>query len=205
MISYIKGRVIEISDDSLVVESGGVGYRIYSCESIIAAVKESEIVEFFIYSSFSMYDGFKLYGFKDKKHMEIFELLLNSIPNTGARKAIDYLNKILKSTSDFKKAVLNKDIKLLKNLFGFTTKTSEKIIMSLKDKMDKFEVNEREKYQTSVFSSQYETVINALVSLGYKSSDSREALNSVIEENNGKNMTLEELIKFSLRKISGSR
>ncbi|HPO95283.1 MAG TPA: Holliday junction ATP-dependent DNA helicase RuvA [Elusimicrobiales bacterium] len=202
MISYIKGKIIEISEDYIILETNGVGYKIKTCQSLISRLNRQAVCEFFIYPSFSMYEGFNLYGFLEKKHLEIFELLMNSIPNTGPKKAIEYLNKILKSPEDFKKAIQTKDTKTLKNLFGFTAKTSDKLILSLKDRIQRFETSENQRYESEAFGSSYETALNALISLGYKVSDSREALNSVLEEKGEKKLTIEDLIKLSLRKIS---
>jgi len=202
MISYIKGKVIQSDESSVIVENSGIGYEIYLCESLIATLQKGEIYEFFIYSSYTMYDGFRLYGFTDRKQLEIFKLLQGSIPNTGAKKALEYLNKILKSISDFKKAITTQDTKLLKNMFGFTPKTSEKIIMALKDKMDKFETGKEEKYKAAAYSLYYDTALNALISLGYKASESKDAINSVIDENKDRSLTAEDIIKLSLKKIS---
>lgn len=204
MISYIKGRVIEVDNaaESIIVRVNDVGYELYVGQSILNSIKKDEIYEFFVYSSFSMYEGFKFYGFKDRKQLEIFKLFLNSIPNTGARKAMEYLNKILKSPSDFKKAIINRDIKLLKNLFGFTPKTSEKLIISLKDKELDFNENEKEDYTQYLSGNYYETVLNALINLGYKSSQANYVIKEVIQEIRGKKITIEDMIKLSLKKLS---
>lgn len=201
MISYIKGRVISINENVLTIETSGIGYDIVVCENSIYNFHIDSIVELFIYSSFNQYDGSKLYGFKTLEEKKLFELLINSIPDTGPKKALDYLNKILKSINDFKKAIAINDIKILKNIFGFTPKTAQKLIDSLKDKIKDIDISDKQRYNYSI-ASNYDTVINALVGLGYKVSDSKNVLNDVILELGNKNIKIEELIKLCLKKLA---
>ncbi|MEF3280209.1 MAG: hypothetical protein K6357_04500 [Elusimicrobiota bacterium] len=203
MISYLKGKVINISGNNVLVENNGIGWEIFLCDFDISKISINSICEFYIHNSFSPYEGGKMYGFLSLSEKVIFNLLCDSVPDTGAKKAMDYLNKILKSVSDFKKAIKTQDIKTLKNLFGFTPKTAQKIIDSLKDKVDRLETEEQSKYSFTVFSKHYETAINALVGLGYKLSDARMAVNTVGEEFKDKNINIEDLIKLSLKKLSG--
>jgi len=199
MISYIKGRIISINSNSLIVENNGIGYEVYICEGHIGSFSIGDEKTFWIYSTFSMYDGFKLYGFVSKEELEIFKMLLSSIPNTGPKKAMEYLNKIIKSIDDFKMAVLNQDGKILKNLFGFTTKTAQKILFSLKDKIGEYS---NDLPATSKDYSNYETVVSALVSLGYKASQAKDAIEMVMDENRAKTLSIEEMIKLSLKKLN---
>ena len=198
MISYIKGKIIKIDEESVTIENNGIGYDIYLCENHIKRFIEGCEAFFWVYQTFSIYDGFKLYGFISKDELEVFKILL-SIPNTGPKKAIEYLNKIVRSIDDFKLAIINQDQKMLKNLFGFTPKTSQKIIFSLKDKISaqvSKSFSQMDKY------SNYETAINALVSLGYKLSQAKQAIDDIIYENKGKDISIEEIIKLSLKKLS---
>ncbi len=203
MISYIKGKVVDIESNKIIIENNNIGYELFLCENSIYRLKKGEVFEFFVYTSFSMYDGFKLYGFIEKTHLDIFNLLISSIPNTGSKKAMEYLNKIIKSPSEFKKAILTRDYKTLKNLFGFTSKTSEKLILALKDKINELSYDIKDSKERSI-TTNYETVINALVSLGYKVSEAKEALNETLIEIEGEK-TIEELIKLTLRKIASKR
>lgn len=200
MIGYIKGKIIEINKDFVILENSGIGYEISMTSNDISRLKEGDIVEIFLINSFSMYDGNKLYGFLAREDKELFKLIKDTIPNTGNLKALDYLNKIQKSVDEFKKAVVKGDEKMLKNIFGFTQKTARKIIDFLKDKI-KCEVSNDLK--TVSYSNLYETAYNALINLGYKSLDAKTVVSEVISENTQKNITLEEIIKLSLKKLSG--
>ncbi|MGC9069864.1 MAG: Holliday junction branch migration protein RuvA [Elusimicrobiales bacterium] len=201
MISYIKGRVIQIEKGYLVVENSGMGYEITMTDRDLSILNKNEDIEIFIYTSYSMYEGIKLYGFLNENDKKLFELIKSQIPNTGNSKAMDYLNKIQKSVSDFSIAVAKADEKALKNMFGFSSKTAKKIIDFLKDRIYEF-YSEENSFVISSYSQNYDSAFNALINLGYRASEAKNALSDVISENRDKKITVEEMIKQSLRKLS---
>lgn len=201
MIAYIRGRVLDISKDYIILENSGIGYEIIMTKNDISKIKTGDILEIFLLNSFSMYEGNKMYGFLSKEDKELFELIKITIPNTGNSKALDYLNKIQKSVNEFKKAVIKGDEKILKNIFGFTSKTSRKIIDFLRDRI-KDDIDMKD-LKTVSYSNFYDMAYNALINLGYKSVEAKTAVSEVISENSQKNITLEEIIKLSLKKLSG--
>lgn len=201
MIVYIRGKVLDIGKDHVIVENSGIGYEIIMTANDIARINKGDVLEFFLLNSFSMYEGGKLYGFLTKEDKELFELIRSTIPNTGNYKAIEYLNKIQRSVNEFKKAVIKGDEKTLKNIFGFTPKTSKKIIDFLRDKIK--EGIDNKDIRSMSYSNFYEMAYNALINLGYKSIEAKTAVSEVISENSDKNITLEDIIKFSLKKLSG--
>ncbi len=200
MISYIKGRVIRIEKEYAVIENSGIGYQINMTERDCSLLVKNEEVEVFIHTSYSMYDGTRLYGFLNENDRKLFELIKSQLPNTGNSKAIDYLNKIQKSVSEFSVAVARGDEKTLKNMFGFTSKTAKKIIDFLRDKISEFGTGDNAFVPS--YSQNYDLALNALVNLGYKVSEAKNALVEVISENSGKKMIVEEMIKQSLKKLS---
>lgn len=198
MIGYIKGKVKSIMDDSVIVDVNGIGYEIYLTRSQIEVLKKNEIVEFYTITSMSMYEGIRLYGFRNDEEKAIFELIKSEIPNIGNKKALEYLNKIQKSIVDFKKAVLKSDEKTLRHIFGFTSKTAKKIIDFLKEKI---RLDDNEKGELSISYQLYEPALNALVNLGFKASDAKVAILEVIDENRDKKLPIEDIIKIALKKL----
>ena len=84
--------------------------------------------------SVAMYGGgVTLYGFLTPSDKEMFLTLRDCVPGTGAKKALEYLDKASKSLPDFRRAVLEKDAKVLTGVFGFTRKTAERLIDALKE------------------------------------------------------------------------
>lgn len=203
MIAILRGKIIDVKEDYVIIDNFGIGYEVLMTENDLNSLKKGEEVELFIYTSYSMYEGIKLYGFRNQSNRRIFEIIKSEIPNTGNQKAMDYLNKIQKSVSQFYNAVEKKDEKMLKNIFGFTPKTAKKIIDFLHDKISLIGQDSGFKETSSLNGLVYENAVNALVNLGYRVSEAKAALGEVISENRDKNITLEDMIKYSLKKLSG--
>jgi Holliday junction DNA helicase RuvA len=197
MIYSIKGEIQEILEDSAIVENSGISYKIYMCSNSLLTLKKGSEVSLFISASFSMYEGQLLYGFLSREEKEIFELFKNNIPNTGSKKSLEYLNKVIKSPMDFKKAIYNKDVKALTSIFGFTNKTAQKIADLLKSKIEEIKPYEISDYNKN--SQEYENALNALISLGYKSNSIKEVLKDIFSTQ--EKMELQEIIKLALKKL----
>jgi len=202
MLAYLNGRVISKNAQSVIIETGGVGYEVFLCAASLEALEPSGKAEVFLAESISMYGGSALYGFLNAGEKALFELFRDAIPGTGAKKALEYLNKALRSLPDFKKAVIKNDLKLLTSIFGFTAKTAEKISMALKDRIQGLSVPGNEKIKDGLYLSgaHYEQVLNALAVLGFKSGEAREALEAAVAA--GKTENTEELLKRTLKLLS---
>ncbi|GAB4033197.1 MAG: Holliday junction branch migration protein RuvA [Elusimicrobiota bacterium] len=199
MIAFLKGKVRKVQGSKLVIETCGIGYELNFCEYSLASISIGDEITVHVSSSFSMYEGQSLYGFINEDEKELFELFRSSIPATGAKKSMEYLNKALRSIEDFKRAVTNRDYKTLTDIFGFTKKTAEKLAESLKDR-----VNETYSPVNDPAGAElYSKALNALVSLGYRVSDSRETLKEIFSQPHGREIPFEDVIKLSLKKLSG--
>jgi Holliday junction DNA helicase RuvA len=144
-----------------------------------------------------------LYGFLTKEEREMYLLIKNEVPATGAKKALDYTDKISKSFADFKTAVTSKDSSMITNVFGFTKKTADKLISSLKDKIADINITGQEKWREGKSKTESAVIveaISALIALGYDAFQSRMAVNKAFDNTN--NATLEDLIKKSLQNLN---
>jgi len=215
MIFSIRGKVILINQEasSAVVETKeGIGYEIYLAPSTLRLIPPTAgEINFFISESSSLYGGSggatTLYGFESLVDREIFELL-RSMPSTGAKKALEYLDKIKRSPSEFKNAILLRDTAKLSTLFGFRKPTAEKFIANLRDKIMKMDFSpaETNKYERdinesvkgnfsegkddSIFRNSSAPLVSAevfsetlavLVALGYKESIARDAIDEALK------------------------
>ncbi len=200
MIAMITGRIRTTASGKVIIETNGIGYEVNMCDNSIAALLKGEEVTLYISTSFSMYEGQSLYGFLNEEEKEIFELFRNFIPSTGAKKALEYLNKAIKSLPDFKNAIREKDSKTLTAMFGFTKKTADKLSESLKDKIScEYQDNARIRPTGEL----YEKTFNALISLGYRPTDAKESLNSVFSSPSAASLSFEEMVKESLKRLAG--
>ena len=134
MLAYIKG-ILEIKTKGyIVVEAGGLGYKIFMPESTIA--KTGNIGDKVQIHTFMRVreDDVSLYGFLTNEELRMFELLL-SVSGIGAKGALGILSNI--TPSQFALAVISNDVAILKKVPGIGPKTAQRAILELKDKLKK--------------------------------------------------------------------
>lgn len=199
MIAYLQGTILEVQEEGVILVCGGVGYEINLARSNAAELETGREVALYIAESISPYDGTVLYGFLTKEDKELWTLFKTAIPNTGAKKALEYLNKALRSVADFHQAILARDPKILTGIFGFTAKTAEKLINSLKDKMDAVSVQGSSKIKVLDQAPYMSEVLEALTALGYSAAESRRAIEQLYQEGISPSEKIERIITEALR------
>ena len=199
MIAYLKGEVLEIKEDGAVILCGGIGYEVNLAHSSALELTEGTEAALYVAESISPYDGTVLYGFLHKEDKELWYLFKTAIPNTGPKKALEFLNKALRSVADFHNAILKRDPKILTGIFGFTAKTAEKLINSLKDKMDAITIQGESQIKVIDEAPYMSGVLEALSALGYSAAESRRAIEKLYTEGVNLNGKIEDIIKEALR------
>lgn len=199
MIAYLKGQILEVNEESAIIVCGGVGYEVNLAKGSAQELESGRETVLYIAESISPYDGTVLYGFLSKEDKELWALFKSAIPNTGAKKALEYLNKALRSVADFHNAIVKRDPKILTGIFGFTSKTAEKLINSLKDKMDAITVQGSSKIKVLDEAPYMSGVLEALTALGYSAPESRRAIEQLYHEGINPNDPIEHIIKEALR------
>ena len=203
MIAYLEGEIISVLDDSLIINVGGVGYGVNMAGPSLELINAGETAKLFISESISPYDGTVLYGFLSAQELSVFKLFKTNIPNTGAKKALEFLGKALRSLPDFKKAIIDKDSKILMGVFGFTNKTATKLINALKDKIEQTQISGDSKFkQTGAMQPALTQVYQALVSLGFTQAQAKRAISVLGEDVPDPKVRVEDLIKKALKVIS---
>ncbi len=199
MLAYLRGRIVSKGEESAIIEVNGLGYEVFFCAPSLEALgPEGATAEVFLAESMSMYGGTSLYGFRSGEEKRLFDLLRDTVPNTGAKKALEYLSKALKSMPDFSAAIAAKDPKRLTAIFGFTAKTADKLISALKDK-----VQSVPGYQppAGAASGVYAQALSALLGLGFRSGEARAALDEAAAEAQPA-APAETLIRLALKRLS---
>ena len=197
MISLLKGEVFDFQDQSVIILCAGVGYEVFLAPQSIAGLEKGQEITVYITESLSPYDGTSLYGFLSKDEKQLFFLFKENLPNTGAKKAMDLLSKALRSLPDFHRAIATKDPKILTAIFGFTTKTAQKLIDGLSGKIDSIVVQGEAKIKMAEVPFMTE-VLAALTALGFSANEARKALERLNSEQKI-SPNLEENIKAALR------
>lgn len=183
MLAYIKG-ILEIKTKGyIVVEVGGLGYKIFMPESTIA--KAGNIGDKVQIHTFMRVreDDVSLYGFLTNEELRMFELLL-SVSGIGAKGALGILSNI--TPSQFALAVISNDVAILKRVPGIGPKTAQRAILELKDKLKKDqEIAVTEGEEASSIEKvikedeKVSEAISALQVLGYSRREIVEALQNV--------------------------
>ncbi|HCU2662030.1 Holliday junction branch migration protein RuvA [Clostridioides difficile] len=194
MYSYIKGTVEEIYIDSIVVENNGIGYKINVSSNTIMNLQVGEATK--IYTKLIVReDDMSLCGFVSREELKMFELL-TSVSKIGPKVALSILS--FASPAQLGAYILNEDIGKLSKAPGVGKKTAERIVLELKDKVDKnnIEFEPTLLSQKPTLISQDESV-DALVALGYTLSESKEAVQKCKKDG----MNTEAIIKKALTYI----
>lgn len=198
MFAYIKGSLEVKTKGYVVIDVGGVGYKVFMSESAIDKIGEiGQVVKIHTYLRVRE-DDMSLYGFNTNEELRMFELLL-SVSGIGAKSAISILSNI--TPSSFALAVITNDIAKIKSLPGIGPKSAQRIILELKDKIETEEAipqGETEEIRPKVFSEEkFTEAISALQVLGYSKKEIEKALEKV-----DSNLTIEEIIKIGLKNLS---
>lgn len=199
MISRLRGLLAGQTDDGLVVDVGGVGYDVSVGAGTLARLPSlGEEVRLFVVESTAMYGGgTTLYGFLSEEERRIFNVFRNHVPNTGAKKAMELLDRAARSLADFRRAVVDKDAKALVGPFGFTAKTAEKLVAALQDKLGDLPMTEG---PTRKDTPSFEEAVAGLVALGYREPSARAAAQAAQSAGAG---SAQDLIRDSLRHLAG--
>jgi len=193
MISFIKGKNIEISPTKLIVDVNGVGYEILISLRTYSKIKNIDKVNIFTHLNVKE-DSHTLYGFYNKKERKTF-LDLISISGVGPSTAIVILSSL--SASELKKAIIESDVNKIKSVKGIGLKTAERIILELKDKISKEDIDDI-KFVESFDNTIRNEALSALSSLGISKNVVERHIDNILEKNI--NITLEELIREVLKK-----
>ena len=196
MYAYIKGSLEVKTRGYIVIDANGIGYKIFMSETAIAELGEiGQVVKVHTYLKVKE-DEMSLYGFNTNEELRMFELLL-SVSGIGAKSAINILSNI--TPSSFALAVITNDVAKIKALPGIGPKGAQRIILELKDKLNKQQdIEEVEKKAEKVMDTQkYNEAISALQVLGYSKKEIEKALQGINEE-----LTVEEIIKLGLKNLA---
>ncbi|OIO09972.1 MAG: hypothetical protein AUJ52_05420 [Elusimicrobia bacterium CG1_02_63_36] len=203
MIASLHGVLLEAGPERIVLEAGGVGYEVIVSPHTASRLPSlGAELRLFVSESTAMYGGgTTLYGFLSREDKQMF-LCFKELPATGAKKAIEHLEKASRSLPDFRRAVLDADAKVLTDMFRFTRKTADKLIAGLRDKLGGDALAARPRpAEISVPAGPLGRALEALAALGYKPNESRSALESVRADLSGEEAPVEDLIRLALRKL----
>lgn len=194
MYSYIKGTIEEIYLDHIVIENNNIGYKISVSSNTIKDLQIGSMSK--IYTKLIVReDDMSLCGFSTKEEMHMFELL-TSVSKIGPRVGLGILS--FGTPGQLGAYILSEDVAKLSKAPGVGKKTAERIVLELKDKIDKNSVEFEPTLLTNEpINVSKDEAVDALVSLGYTSAEAKEAVDKCKKDG----LNTEDIIKKSLTYI----
>lgn len=184
MIAYLRGKVVALTEETVILDVNGVGYEVYCSGGAFRKIGNNDYAELYTYLQVKE-DGMTLFGFADMKEKELF-LKVISVSGVGPKLGIAILTGL--SAEEFLLAVQTADAKRLSSVKGLGKKTAEKIILELHGKISAAEVmsvNEDEKKlpetQPIKLSKADEDAVSALMGLGFTRNESVQAVKKARE------------------------
>lgn len=207
MISYVKGPLVAMEEDSIVVEAGSVGLAIHVPASLLPELPRLG-EEVTVYTYFQVReDAMTLYGFLHKQDRDMFKQLIG-VNGIGPKGALGILSAL--RPDDLRLAIVSEDVKALAKAPGIGNKTAQRLILDLKDKISMDDVLSRLGGAADVdagaaaasmagLKEAAREAVQALVALGYTNTEASRAVKQV-EVSEG--MTSEDVLKASLKHLS---
>lgn len=219
MISFLEGTIEHLGDKFVILNTGGIGYRVNIIPKLLNSISKSQspvnpapsisanrqnggglgagqgsLVRLFVHSQLNMREGtFDMYGFDKREGLELFHLLI-SVSGIGPKNALNIMSSV--EPKHLKAAVVNNDPEYLKKISGLGPKTAQRLILELQNKVDYLEIGDMKGMDLG----QEGEAMEALVALGYTLSQAKDAL-----KEDAKGRTLEQRVREALKLLGKNR
>lgn len=195
MISYLKGKLVIKEPTHVIIDVNGVGYHVNISLSTFSSIKDQENTLIHTYLHIKE-DGHTLFGFSHESEKKMFLNLL-SISGVGPSTALMIQSSL--SAEELKQAIASEDVKTIQGVKGVGAKTAQRIILELKDKIRKEGLfTEADKISSNSHNTLRSEALSALTTLGINKSAAEKSIDGILK-NSGNTITLEELIKLTLK------
>jgi Holliday junction DNA helicase RuvA len=188
MIGSILGKIQYKGLGFLIIQAGGIGYKVSVTPPLHFESQVGADLSLVIHTHVRE-DQISLYGFQTLSELEFFEQLL-TVSGIGPKSALGIMS--VSSLEMIKSAIASGDAGLFKKVSGIGTKTAERVIVELREKL-------KSQGATTPMAQEHTDALEALVALGYKEQEAREALKGVSSDVN----KLQDKIKVALKTLSG--
>lgn len=193
MITQIKGKLIEKHPTHVVIDCNGIGYMVHISLHTYGQIGDEELIKLFTHLQVKE-DSHTLFGFYQNIERSIFRLL-TSISGIGASIARTMLSSM--SPEEIQHAILSENLAAIKAVKGIGLKTAQRVLIELKDKVQKTEgIDDIPVLQSNRIK---EETLSALEVLGYPRKQSEKVIDNILQST--PNSSIEELIKIALNKL----
>ena len=191
MYAFISGKIAEITPAYAIIDNHGVGYFINITLNTFTAIGEQQEVKLFTHLQV-LEDAHNLYGFYTAKERDMFEMLI-SVSGVGCNTARLILSSL--TVNELSTAIANEDIKTIQAVKGIGSKTAQRLVVDLKDKVKKTEYTEE--IVGAINSSVKNEALSALVILGFSKNAASKALDKLLKQS--PDASVEVLIREALK------
>lgn len=195
MFGYITGIVTEIYIDYVMIETGGIGFKLTTSQFTNRNLEMGKAARLFTKLNVRE-DDISLFGFWDKREMKMFELL-TSVSKVGPKVGFSILSSF--DVESIQGIILRADVNMLSKASGVGKKTAERIIVELKDKVDKNSASDGVNI-VNILDSSFDESLQVLLSLGFSKSEASIALDEALAIKG--DAETNELVKLALGKLS---
>ncbi len=196
MFYYIKGKVTHTEQNLVVLEAGGVGYALHTSYYSASSVKQGDEAKFFTYLHVRE-EVFELFGFADGEELNCFKMLIG-VSGVGPKAALSILSVV--TPSKLALCVISEDEKALTRAAGVGKKMAQRVILELKDKMAKANLDggalQEADLPVAVGDGAVGEALAALNVLGYTRAEAASAMQGL-----DVSLPVEELVRLCLKKL----
>jgi Holliday junction DNA helicase RuvA len=193
MIDHLKGKLVEKNPTHVVIECGGVGYFVNISLHTFSKILDAENIMLFTHLQVKE-DSHTLFGFFEKSEREIFRLLL-SVSGIGASIARTMLSSM--APMQVRDAIATGNVVLIQAIKGIGTKTAQRVILDLKDKILKiYDIDEVLAISNN---TNKDEALSALEVLGFVRKQSERIVDKILSQD--ASLSAEAIIKLSLKNL----
>ena len=194
MIAFLNGRLIHKEPTYVIMEVNGVGYHVHISLHTFSEIKNEESLKLSTYLHVRE-DAQVLYGFSSPIEKALFQKLI-SVNGVGPNTALVVLSYL--PPDDLRSAILREDVAALQSVKGIGTKTAQRLILELKDKLIKDSGAEESGNLGQKHNTVRHEALSALLTLGISKAAAEKSLDTVLKES-GNKISLEELVRLALK------
>lgn len=204
MIAFLRGEVADMTEGTVVLDVNGVGYEVLVPGQLLSMLEGiGQQLKLYTYMQVRE-DAVVLFGFLTRDDLQMFKMLIG-VNGVGPKAGLGILSAL--GADDLRFAILADDAKKIARTPGIGAKTAQKIILELKDKLDLQDAFEKklaaptvgaEVAAAAAGNSVVQDAVEALVALGYGSTESLKAVRSV---NPDEHMDVETVLKAALKHL----
>ena len=199
MIVNLNGKLSSATPSQATLDVHGVGYAVAIPLSTFSEIDGHSEGRLLIHHHFSQTGEQKLYGFYSEEERSMFKHLL-SVTGVGGSSALLMLSGM--SVDELQHAITSENHKMLEGIKGVGKKTAAQIILALKDKFPKVEAVSDTSDLFAATPLLRTQAVDGLMALGFKKAESTTAVENVMKQKGYENLTLSDIIRFSLQQLS---